>query len=60
MSIHLALFSAIICYFVVDETNAIVVDLGTSQCRFGTAGQDVPRHNFSSVRISESLIVHMF
>lgn len=26
----------------------MVVDLGAFQCRFGTAGQDLPRYNFSS------------
>ena len=31
-----------------DEIQAAVVDIGTSVCRFGTAGQDVPRHIFRS------------
>jgi hypothetical protein len=32
-----------------DEIKSAVVDLGSSTCRFGTAGQDVPRHTFRSV-----------
>jgi hypothetical protein len=32
-----------------DETNAVVADLGSSQCRFGTAGHDLPRYSFTSV-----------
>jgi len=29
-----------------DETNAVVVDIGTYDCRFGSAGQDLPRYIF--------------
>ena len=31
-----------------DEIKAAVVDLGSSMCRFGAAGQDIPRHAFRS------------
>jgi actin-related protein len=36
-------------FFVLDETNAVVVDFGTAYCKFGTGGQDSPRHVFDSV-----------
>lgn len=36
-------------YYDVDEIQSVVVDLGTSQCRFGSAGQDLPRHVFRTV-----------
>jgi hypothetical protein len=32
-----------------DEIKSAIVDIGSSTCRFGTAGQDVPRHVFRSV-----------
>lgn len=31
-----------------DEVKAAVVDIGSSLCRFGTAGEDLPRHLFRS------------
>ncbi|KAJ1431464.1 actin family [Ochromonadaceae sp. CCMP2298] len=31
-----------------DEMQSAVVDLGSSSCRFGSAGQDMPRHVFRS------------
>lgn len=36
-------------YYDIDEIQSAVVDLGTSQCRFGSAGQDLPRHVFRTV-----------
>lgn len=43
-----------ICYFIcliiiLDEINAIVVDIGAKNSRFGFAGQDSPRHIIDSV-----------
>lgn len=32
-----------------DEIFAGIVDLGTALCKFGTAGQETPRHIFKSV-----------
>ena len=32
----------------VDESNAAVIDLGTSCCRFGASGQNAPSHVFRS------------
>ena len=37
-----------------DEVGAIVADIGTLHSRFGSAGQDSPKHVFHSV-----LLVHM-
>ena len=34
--------------YVTDEVKAAVVDIGSSLCRFGTAGEDLPRHLFRS------------
>eukprot|EP01032_Pedospumella_encystans_P012817 gene12817-14799_t len=31
-----------------DEIKSAIIDLGSSTCRFGTAGQDMPRHVFRS------------
>ncbi len=31
-----------------DEVQAVVVDLGSSFSKFGTAGEDLPRHIFKS------------
>ena len=36
-------------FYDIDEIQSAVVDLGTSQCRFGSAGQDLPRHVFRTV-----------
>ena len=41
-------------YCLLDEVKAAVVDIGTSLCRFGTAGEDRPRHIFrSDIGVSE-------
>ena len=37
------------CLYYVDEINAAVIDIGTMTSRFGTAGQDAPKHVFRSV-----------
>jgi Actin len=41
-------------YCLLDEVKAAVVDIGSSLCRFGTAGEDLPRHIFrSDIGVSE-------
>ncbi len=37
-----------VCDVPIDDIKAAVIDLGDSLCRFGMAGQDCPRHLFSS------------
>ena len=44
----LAVQSTVQQMFCGDEVKACVVDMGSSQCRFGFAGQDVPRYRFRS------------
>jgi len=44
----LAVQSVVQQMFCGDEVKACVVDMGSSQCRFGFAGQDVPRYRFRS------------
>ena len=35
-----------------DEIGAVVADIGSSICKFGTAGEDSPRHVFRSEQAS--------
>ena len=44
----LAVQSVVQQMFCGDEVKGCVVDLGDTQCRFGFAGQDVPRYRFRS------------
>jgi hypothetical protein len=44
----------VFCLSTKDEVKAAVVDIGSSLCRFGTAGEDLPRHLFrSDIGVSE-------
>lgn len=41
---------ALLWWAAADEVNAVVLDLGTWQCRAGYAGDDTPKAVFPSVR----------
>ena len=40
-----------------DEIRAAVVDIGSSVCRLGAAGNDMPRYIYRSVRLLYKIVI---